>query len=209
MCGKRYVGAAAHGRNGRYEYYVCFSRQRYGSAVCAAERLPARELEEAVIAAIGSVYSDTGLVDQAFATAVERAQATNGKLEEEQRRAEAERKKTESAIDRYLTAFEDGSMPAEQCGPRLERLSERLRQLQARQAELDELADTQPERPDHERVAALQGQLTYALQRGEVATVKTVLRELVASVEVHDHRLVRPHFRVPSAVRTRSGLLAG
>ncbi|MGH9104744.1 MAG: hypothetical protein ACRDZX_02700 [Acidimicrobiales bacterium] len=55
-------------------------------------------------------------------------------------------------------------------------------------------------RQHHARIAALQGQLAYALKHGEVAAVKTVLRELVASIEVHNHRLVRPNFRVPSAV---------
>ena len=29
-CGKRYLGASANGNGGRYRYYVCFSRQRYG-----------------------------------------------------------------------------------------------------------------------------------------------------------------------------------
>ncbi len=35
-CGKRYLGAAAHGNGGRYSYYVCFSRQRYGHKNCQA-----------------------------------------------------------------------------------------------------------------------------------------------------------------------------
>ena len=131
MCGKRYVGAAAHGRNGRYEYYVCFSRQRYGSAGCSADRLPARELEEAIIDLIGATYSDVSLVDQAFEAAVDRTHKVNGKLQEESHRIDAELKKTEAAIDRYLAAFEDGSMSSAQCGPRLEQLSGRLAQLQA------------------------------------------------------------------------------
>jgi site-specific DNA recombinase len=204
MCGKRYVGAAAHGRNGRYEYYVCFSRQRYGPAGCTADRLPARELEDAVITAIGSTYADAAFVQRAFATAVQRAQATSSQLQEERHRTEAELKRTESAIDRYLVAFEERSMSSAQCGPRLERLSARLRQLQHRRDELNELATNQPEAPDVERVAALQGQLAYALAHGDVATVKRVLRDLIASIEVHDHRLVRPHFRVPASVRTQS-----
>src|SRR5690606_30523288 len=33
-CGKQYLGAAAHGNGGRYRYYVCFSRQRYGKQSC-------------------------------------------------------------------------------------------------------------------------------------------------------------------------------
>src|SRR6266536_2036628 len=33
----------------RYRYYVCFSRQRYGQATCAADRLPADELDRALL----------------------------------------------------------------------------------------------------------------------------------------------------------------
>ncbi len=208
MCGKRYVGAAAHGRNGRYEYYVCFSRQRYGSAGCTADRLPARELEESILAAIGSAYSDAAFVDRAFADALRRVQATSSQVDDERRRVEAELKKTEAAIDRYLAAFEDGSMSSAQCGPRLEQLSSRLRQLQARRDEIDDVEQHQPEGPDRDQITALQGQLAHALRHGEVATVKTVLRELVASIDVHDGRLVRPRFRIPGAVRTRSRLAA-
>lgn len=40
-CGKRYLGASANGNGGRYRYYVCFSRQRYGKKACEGERLPA------------------------------------------------------------------------------------------------------------------------------------------------------------------------
>jgi hypothetical protein len=46
------------------------------------------------------------------------------------------------------------------------------------------------------------------IRPGEVPTVKTVLRELIASIDVHDGRLVQPRFRLPGAVRTRSVLAA-
>lgn len=36
-----YTGTAARGRNARYRYYTCFTRQRYGTARCDADRLPA------------------------------------------------------------------------------------------------------------------------------------------------------------------------
>jgi site-specific DNA recombinase len=54
-CGKRYTGASAKGNGGRYRYYVCFSRQRYGRDTCDADRLPADELEEAILGQLLSV----------------------------------------------------------------------------------------------------------------------------------------------------------
>ena len=83
LCGRRYVGAAAHGRHARYEYYVCHSRQKYGKSGCIADRLPARELEEAVIEVIGTVFSDLDFVEKAFAVAVERTRRFSGQNEEE------------------------------------------------------------------------------------------------------------------------------
>jgi site-specific DNA recombinase len=208
MCGKRYVGASAHGRSGRYEYYVCFSRQCYGSAGCTADRLPARELEDAIIDAISSTYSDLAFIHRAFATTAKRCQKSGDERRDEHHRIEAEEKKTEAAIDRYLAAFEDGSMSSAQCGPRLEQLSDRLRKLQLRRVEIIDLEEQQPERPDDERISNLQGRLDLALKRGEAHTVKAVLKDLIASIEVEDGRLVRPHFRIPGAVRTHSRLAA-
>jgi site-specific DNA recombinase len=51
-CGKAYIGAAAHGKLRRYPYYVCFSRQRYGTNTCPGERLRADLLDQAVINAL-------------------------------------------------------------------------------------------------------------------------------------------------------------
>jgi hypothetical protein len=53
-----------------------------------------------------------------------------------------------------------------------------------------------PEGPDRERIFLLQGRLDLALRSVEVSPAKTVLKELIASIEVEDRRLVRPHFRI-------------
>ncbi len=137
--------------------------------------------------------------------AVERVHAATNTLQEESTRIDAELKKTEAAIDRYLAASEDGTMfPAQWC-PRLEHFH-RLRQLQARRDEIADIEEHQPHGPDREQITALRERLDAALTHGETATVKSVLRELIDSVDVHDERLVQPRFRVPGAVRTRSRL---
>ncbi|MDA8313180.1 MAG: recombinase family protein [Actinomycetota bacterium] len=48
-CGKHFVGTSAVGNRYRYRYYTCFSRQRYGTKFCDAERLPAEELDAAIL----------------------------------------------------------------------------------------------------------------------------------------------------------------
>ena len=47
-CGQRFTGTLATGRSSTYAYYTCGNRQRYGTASCSADRLPADALERAL-----------------------------------------------------------------------------------------------------------------------------------------------------------------
>src|SRR5680860_69570 len=79
-CGKHFVGTAANGNRYRYRYryryYTCYSRQRYGTNTCNAERLPADELDDAVLTALLICYERHDLIDQAIHDACGRAEAT-------------------------------------------------------------------------------------------------------------------------------------
>ncbi len=55
-CGKAMIGTRAHGRSRVYRYYTCFTRIRYDTSRCAASRMDADAVEEAVIAALASFY---------------------------------------------------------------------------------------------------------------------------------------------------------
>ena len=77
-----------------------------------------------------------------------------------------------------------------------------------RDAEICDLEAEQPDMPDQERSTMLHGQLTAALREGQTATVKSLLRELVASIDAYEGHVVEPRFRLPGAVRTRSRLAA-
>jgi site-specific DNA recombinase len=46
-CGCKYIGASATGKLGRYRYYTCFSRVRYGRSGCTAPRIDADYLDTA------------------------------------------------------------------------------------------------------------------------------------------------------------------
>lgn len=41
QCGKALIGTAAHGRSKTYRHYTCFSRARYGTTTCDAQRINA------------------------------------------------------------------------------------------------------------------------------------------------------------------------
>ena len=57
-CGKSMIGTAAKGRSRTYRYYTCFTRARYGSKECSAPRLPADEVDTAVLAALRDFYTN-------------------------------------------------------------------------------------------------------------------------------------------------------
>lgn len=68
-CGSRFTGTRATGRNATYRYYTCSGRQRYGTKSCAADRLPAQALDDAVVNSLLSAYEDTDLLAKAIAEA--------------------------------------------------------------------------------------------------------------------------------------------
>lgn len=68
-CGHHFTGTVAHGRSSSYRYYTCFSRQRYGTKACDADRLPADALDAAVLDALLKTYGRTDLFDRAVKAA--------------------------------------------------------------------------------------------------------------------------------------------
>jgi hypothetical protein len=77
-CGKHFVGTSAVGNRYRYRSYTCFTRQRYGTRYCDAERLPAEELDAAVLDALLCTYERTDLFDKTVASSRRRARAERG-----------------------------------------------------------------------------------------------------------------------------------
>jgi site-specific DNA recombinase len=123
------VGAGAHGRGGFYRYYVCRTRQAKGPGACRAERVPADDLEKAVSAALVAIYSDYDFIKQAAAEAHAAAANELPRLASELAATEAQLRETTAAIDRYLRAFEAGTMAETVCGPRVAELYERRSEL--------------------------------------------------------------------------------
>ena len=72
---------AATGRSARYEYYTCFSRQRYGASTCRADRLPADELDEAIIEALDSTFARSDVIEEAVHEAARRIESGQGSIE--------------------------------------------------------------------------------------------------------------------------------
>jgi site-specific DNA recombinase len=203
-CGKRYIGAAAHGNGGRYAYYVCFTRQRYGTPHCDADRLPARPLEDAILAQLERVLSQDELVREAIAEAFAEQDAERPKREAELKAIDAELRQADRALERYFHAFEAGTMPERACAPRIAELSERLEALAARRQELaiDEPEQAEPLTDDDLR--ALQAHVRDVIETGDPPARKALLQALVAEIRVVSRQVIYPTFNLP-AVRPPVG----
>lgn len=204
-CGKRFVGTAATGRSARYAYYTCFTRQRYGMKTCDAERLPAEELEEAILRAMNDTYSRTDLVQKAVDRLIATAASERPRYEDELAVLDAEIHKTEVGLDRYLAAFESGDMPADQCGPRVKTLSEKLSKLRAQRERLAcEHEQAEDEMPAFNLAGLAEAcdAINLVMKNDHNERRKALLQELVHDIRVGDRKDVRPTFRVPTeAVR--------
>ncbi len=204
-CGQAYIGTAAHGRNGRYMYYTCFTRMRYGTKHCANDRLPAEQLEKAVTRRLWKVLEDGDLVNKAIEQTY--ARLTERTDEQTSEREAVQRKLTETraAMDRYFRAFENGTMPEDTCAPRIAALGEQANALEGRAAELAALNNTErPERITPAGLDLLRQELRAALEHATPVRAKTVLQAMIDTIRVDARDHIAPTFRVP-AVREPCG----
>ena len=202
-CGKRYIGACAHGNGGRYPYYVCFSRQRYGKTTCDADSLPAAQLEHAVLDQLVSVLEQEPLVRQAIEQAFAELDAGRPKREAELKRVETELRNLHETLNRYFRAFEHKTMPEQLCGKRITELTEKLGQLEARREELS-LDDESPQPLSDHDLAALQAHVRHVIDAGDPPQQKALLQALIYEIRVVSRAEIYPFFSLP-AVRPPYG----
>lgn len=183
-CGKRYIGAAAHGNGGRYPYYVCFTRQRYGTQRCDAERLPAQRLDDAILECLEALLAQEQIVRDAIQKAFAELDQGSPRREAELKRLDTEIRKANTALERYLRAFEAGTMPEHACSQRIQQLTERVTGLQARRQELAIDDVEAPEPLSDEDLSALQAHVRDVIATGDPPTRKALLQALVAEIRV-------------------------
>jgi site-specific DNA recombinase len=203
-CGKRYIGAAANGNGGRYRYYVCFSRQRYGRATCDAQSLPADELEAAILDQLQDLLAREDDVREAITAAFAELTNEQPRRESELARLEGELRKTDQALDRYFRAFENGTMPEQACAPRIADLTKRLTELQSRRDELAAENADEPEPLGDDDLHALQAHVAQVIAGGDPAARKALLQALVDEIRVQSRDEIYPFFTLP-AVRPPYG----
>ncbi len=198
-CGHKYIGTAATGRNRVYRYYTCFSRSRYGTHGCQAERLPADTLETAIFTALATFYTSptlTTLIAEAITDAQAHHRDSHADRRAEHTALSAQIRQKETAIDRYYTAFENGTMTEETAGQRLITLRMEITQLTARAAELEDALGSEPAAPPPGVIERLQAHLTGIRASGTPGERKATIEALVAEVRLTQEGVI-PVFRIP------------
>src|SRR5579863_5592452 len=205
-CEGAYVGVSAHGRSSTYRYYACRTRQVSGARGCPGHRVPADDLEAAVIDTLLSLYGDLNLFEDAIHGAYEDSENERPRLEDELASTEAQLRDTTASIDRYLRAFEAGTMPETICAPRVAELSDRRTELTAHRDQLQvQLRTTAPATPSRQELEGLAAKARNALTEGSPEQIKQTLAALVDRVEISADRRARPWFKIPSTDTNRPG----
>jgi site-specific DNA recombinase len=198
-CGRKYIGTAATGRTKTYRYYTCFSRNRYGGAGCTGIRLATEATDQAVLQALYNFYTSA---EPVLAKALAAAQAEFHEAHAD-RHAEidsltAQISTTQAKIDRYHTAFENGSMDDETAGPRIKQLRRETEQLKARRDDLTDAVGQQPQPPAPGTLDRLRAYLAHALTQGSSGERKRAIEALIHEIRINDQGEVIPVFKIPA-----------
>lgn len=197
-CHKAMIGTRAHGKTKIYRYYTCFTRARYDTTTCDATRINADTIEPAVLEALSSFYRDHHTL---ITDAVTRAQAQHLAAEDTQRAelttVQTELIKTNHAIDRYLTAFENGTLQEDDLATRLAGLKTKTQQLRTRHDELtNQLIDT-PQPLPPATLTEVADHITEIITTGTDNQRKALIETLITEIKITRPDTLVPVFRVP------------
>jgi hypothetical protein len=103
---------------------------------CPTKRLPADELDAALLEALLATYQRTDLFQLAVQAAATRLDRVRQQHQDELHVVQAELRRTEEAVQRYLLAFEAGTLADTDLAPRVHTLTAKTAELQHRQADL-------------------------------------------------------------------------
>jgi site-specific DNA recombinase len=181
----------------RYRYYTCFSRNRHGRQGCRSDVLRADLLDQAVLESLLATYTDTEVVSAAIERWRSRAAKQGPDSASQVRRLEAEISGTESAVQRYYDAFENGRLPETRFVSRVGALERRLTELRAKLEELGDSAQS-VETPSKMGVRHAEEAVRDAMLNGTPGQRKALLEELIVEVRVESRNGIIPTFRLPA-----------
>jgi site-specific DNA recombinase len=203
QCGRGYVGTAAHGRTNSYRYYTCWSRVRYGTAAgCDIHRFNADSIETAITTALLDFYTHRGdLIEQAVAEFQAQHSADRSRQRNELAAVTRELKDTSAAIDRYLIAFEKGTLDDEDTHvrDRLAALKIQSKQLRARKAQLELDLDRPPQTLTPADQTKIRDRIREIITSGVPNARKAMCEAPIQEIAIIADDTIRPIFKIPIA----------
>ena len=197
-CDKAMLGTRATGRSRTYRYYTCFTRARYDTATCDAPRLNADAVDTAVLDALAGFYRNhRDLIADAVDQAQREHRAAHGDRQAELDGITAELARTQQATNRYLLAFERGTLDEDLVAERLAALKTTRQQLSARREELDAALDDEPTAPDPILLDQVADHLAEIINTGTPNQRKALVEALVERVIITGPDRLVPVFRIP------------
>ncbi len=198
QCGKAMLGTSATGRSRTYRYYTCFARARYGTDHCDAPRLNADAVDTAILNALTRFYrSEHRLIADAVTAAEKDHHAAHADRHAELATITAELTKTRNATERYLRAFENGTLDEDLVAERLTALKATTRQLTTRHDDLTADIQHAPTAPDPATLDEVADHLAEVIASGTANQRKALVEALVARVVITGPDRLVPVFRVP------------
>jgi site-specific DNA recombinase len=110
---------------------------------------------------------------------------------------EAKIAETNRKIDRYLTAFENGTLDDELVGKRLAELRATGKQPAARRDELAATLDTEPTVPVAATLAEVTDHIVHIIDSCTDQTRKALIETLIAEIKITSPSTIVPVFRIP------------
>ncbi len=200
------IGTRATGRSRSYRYYTCFNRARYDTTTCDFTRLDADSVDTAVLDALAQFYRTRyDLIDQAIADHRQRHDDSSADTRTELAALTAELTKTQQVIDRYLAAFENGSLDAEPLGPRLAELRTKTTQLTNQRDELTDTLDNAPTTPAPDLLTGIADHITDVITGGGHTQNHSIDRNPGHPGEDHRTRPARAHLPHPPTRKRHRG----
>jgi site-specific DNA recombinase len=198
-CGSSMIAERTNSGSGNsYRYYICRRRKIVARTACHSPRINADVLEEAVLGSLVSVYRDYGLFTQAAERAIAAREESLPHTIEQLKAVDGEIAKVSASLNRYLAAFEAGTMDAAACGPRVSDLQHQLGTLTMRRNELQLVIDAPaPKLPSAKDTKVMAAALERELKERSGPALKALLATLIERIHVSPDRVITPYLRVP------------
>ncbi|MDQ1446207.1 MAG: site-specific recombinase [Acidimicrobiaceae bacterium] len=208
-CGAHLVGGVANGRAGyQYRYYTCGTKVRYGSKVCATDRVPSEELDRQVVDSLLRTYERTDLFERAIEAIRRRADEVREQQRKELTAVDTELAKTEAGIERYMDSFESGGLKEDTLIKRIRDLGERAADLRNRRAAIAQALEDAEARdgdgdgdfavPDAKTKKAPHNPCPHRTHEGRVAGTQGAHAGAHRRDQGHEPPAIVPTFRVPT-----------